>query len=62
MKHNGSQELDLDVWELILRETLDAPTGADGAIIWGGWTLPWNENSVWWQAVKGRLLDKRRLG
>jgi hypothetical protein len=60
MKHNGSQELDIDVWELILRETLDTPTSADGAIIWGGWSLQWNESSLHWQSVKSRLTDKRR--
>lgn len=61
-KHDNTRDLDADIWELILREVLDAPTGADGIILWGGWLETWNETAPWWVAVKSRLLDKRRLG
>jgi hypothetical protein len=60
-KHDNSRDLDADIWELTLREVLDKSTGADGAILWGGWQVTWDETAPWWLAVKSRLLDKRRL-
>ena len=64
MRHDGTRPLDPDSWEFTLREVLDAPTGADGAILFGGWKptgpSPWDEAAPWWVTVKARLTDKRR--
>ena len=57
MKADGSKDLDADVWETIVRVTLDE---ADGLVLWGGWKQEWNESAPWWVTIKARLTDKRR--
>lgn len=58
-KHDDTRDLDADVWETIVRTTLEE---ADGLVLWGGWQVPWDENAPWWVTIKARLTDKRRTG
>jgi hypothetical protein len=56
-KHLNTRDLDQDIWELTLRTVMEQ---ADGLVAWGGWQQLWDENALWWQALKARLTDKRR--
>lgn len=57
MRHTGDVLLDADVWETIVRVTLEK---ADGMVLWGGWQEQWNEYASWWITVKARLTCKTR--
>jgi hypothetical protein len=52
--HNSNKTLGLKLipgkfWELQLQTIAQY---ADGAVIWGGWRLPWNEQAEWWQVTR----------
>ncbi len=45
--------IDYDYWKLQL--TTIKAAGAEGAVLWGGWQVPWDETLPWWRATKDFL-------